>query len=79
MTTIAVSQYRNAPRPCRSSIGHSAACSDRQFGPLSIRFFPINALPFSRNDPLSHRIGVERCARSVCRSPRTASDALKSP
>ena len=33
MTIIATSQHRNARRPCRSSTGYSAACSDRQCRP----------------------------------------------
>ena len=39
MMTIATSQHRNARRPCRSSTGHSAACSDPQFGPRCKRAF----------------------------------------
>jgi hypothetical protein len=79
MMTITTSQYRNARRPCRSSTGHGAACSDRQFGPLWKRLLPISASPFSRYNLLSHRISADQCARSACRNSHTASAALKSP
>jgi hypothetical protein len=39
----------------------------------------INAPPLDRNDPLSHRVGLNHRARSVCRNSRTAPAALKSP
>jgi hypothetical protein len=79
MMTIATSQYRNVPRSCRSSTGLGAACSDQQLGPLRKRRLPINAPPFGCYDLLSHRIGVDQCARSTSRNSHTASAALKSP
>ena len=79
MTIIATSQRRNAHRPCRSSTGHSAACSDRQCRSQWKAFLPINAPLFDRDDLLSHRIGIDHCARSACRNSNTAPAALKSP
>jgi len=79
MMTIATSQYRDARRPCRSSIGHGAARSDRQFEPLRKSPLSINPAPFSRNDLPGHRIDVDQRARSTRRNSHTASAALKSP
>jgi hypothetical protein len=79
MMIIAASQYRNAPRPCRSSTGHSAACSDRQFGPLRKQLLSTNAAPFGRNDLLSHSIGLDQYPLSTCRNSHTTSVPIKSP
>jgi hypothetical protein len=79
MMTIATSRYRNARRPCRSPIGHSAACLDRQFGPLWKRLLTINASTFGRNDLLSSRISADQCARATRHNSHTAYAALKSP
>jgi hypothetical protein len=79
MMIVAASQYRNAPRPCRSSTGRGSACCDRQHGPQSKTRLPINAPPFSRDDLLNHRIVVDQGARSTCRSSHTEPAALKSP
>jgi hypothetical protein len=79
MMTSATSQYRNLRRSCRSSTGHGAACSDRQFGPVSNKRLPLKAPPFRRYDLLSHCIAADQCARSTSRNSHTASAALKSP
>jgi hypothetical protein len=79
MMIIAASQYRNAPRSCRSSAGHSTACSDRQFGPLKTTCSPISASPFDRYNLLSHCILADHRTRSTCRNSYTAPAALKSP
>jgi hypothetical protein len=79
MMTIAASQYRNPPRSCRSSNGNGAACFNRQLGPLRKTRLPISASPFGRCDLLSHRIGVDHCARSAANNSNTAPAALKSP
>jgi hypothetical protein len=62
MITTAASQYRNAPRSCRSSNGHGAAWSDRQFGPLRNMPLPISAPSLGRNDLLNHRTGLDHRA-----------------
>ena len=80
MMTIATSQYRNARRPCRSSIGHGGARSNMQLA-ISNRA-PICRSTHRRarrNDLLSHRNVADQCARSTCRHSHTASAALKSP
>jgi hypothetical protein len=79
MMTIAASRYRNAPCPCGSSTGHSAACPDRQFGPLWKGLLPINASPLNRDNLLSHRIGIDHCPPLAGNNSNTASAALKSP
>jgi hypothetical protein len=79
MTVIVSPRYRNAPRPCRSSIGHSAACFARQLGPLWKRRLSINVPPLNRNDLLSHRIRLDHCARSTCRNSNPASAAPQIP
>jgi hypothetical protein len=77
MMTIATAQHRNARR--RSSSGHSGARSDTPRAPQRKSLPSISAPPLGRNDPLSHRIGVDQCARSTCYNSPTASAALKSP
>jgi len=79
MMTFATSRYRNARRPCRSSTGHSATRPDAQRGLQRKSLLSINAPPFGRNDPLSHRIGADQPARSTGHNSNTVSAALKSP
>jgi len=79
MMTIATSQYRNVLRSYRFSIGHGAACPDKQRGPLRKMRLPINAPSLGRNDPLSHRTVADPRARSIGRHSHTAPAALKSP
>jgi hypothetical protein len=79
MMTIATPQHHNARRPCRSSTGHGARCSDQPFEPARNNRLPINAPPFSRYDLLSHRIGIDQSAPPMCHNSHTASAALKSP
>jgi hypothetical protein len=76
---ITTSQYRNAHRLCRSSIGHGATRSDAQRGPERISLLSINAPPFTHDDPLCHCIGADQFVRSTCRNSHTASAAPKSP
>jgi hypothetical protein len=77
--TIAVSQQRNARRPCRSSIGHGADYSDRQLRPPSNSRSSINAPPRGRNDLLGNCIVVDPSAPSTCHNAHTASATPKSP
>jgi len=79
MMTSATSQYRNARRSCRSSTGHGAAFSDRQFGPPRKGRLSTNAPPFGSNDLFSQRVDVDQCARSACHNSNAASATLKSP
>ena len=79
MTTIVTSQYRSVRRSCRSSTGHTAARSDRQFGPLRKASLPINASLFGSNDLLKYRSGVDQCPRPTRQNSGTASAAIKSP
>jgi hypothetical protein len=79
MMTIATSQYRNAPRSCRSCAGHGVICAGQQLGPLSKTRLPINAPQFAHYDPLNHRFGADPCARSTGRNSYTATAASKSP
>ena len=73
MMTIATSQYRNARRSCRSSTGHGAACSDRQFGPPRKTSSPINAPPLRPQrpaQPLHRRRSIAHDRRAATRTPR---------
>jgi hypothetical protein len=79
MMIIATPQYRNAPRPCPSSTGHGAACSDRQLGPLKKTCLPLSASPFDRYNLLNHCILADHRTRLNCRNSYTAPAALKSP
>jgi hypothetical protein len=79
MTIITTSRYRKAPRPCRSSTGHGAACSDRKFGLLRKRLLSTNPAPRGRNDPLSNRSAADQYAQSTGRKSHTATAAPKSP
>jgi hypothetical protein len=79
MITIATSQYRNVPRPCRSATGHGVICPDHRFGAPRKGLLPTSASPFGRNDLLNHGIVADQCARSTCRNSHTAPAAPKSP
>jgi hypothetical protein len=79
MMTIDTSRYCNARRPCRFSTGHGAARSHTQRRPLGVTRLPINAPPFGRYDPFSHRIVVGQDPPSTCRNSHTTPAALKSP
>jgi len=79
MTTFATSRYRNARRPCRSSIGHSAARSNRQLRPLRKGLSPTNAPPFSHYDLLNHCIDVDQATGSIRHELNAAPAVSKSP
>jgi hypothetical protein len=79
MMTIATSQYRYAPRSCRSSTGHGGPCPDRHLRPPSKTRLPINVPPFGLYDLLGHYIIANQCARSTRCNSHTAPAASKSP